>query len=220
MSNESSECENSIGADFNLKSDSGSKVDEDPLFNCSQCGKSFANEHTLQKHVTIHSDAEVPVACHSTNENRRDGSNTAKPPRARQKKPLKSSKRSEPNVSERSTPQDKNRPQNHATDLDVECDICHKIFTDKKYIYSHMKTHIDNQLDCDICHKSLKGKRNLLAHIRSMHSDAATSRNQLCENCGRAFQSRTMLSNHILAVHSTERPFACRKCNQKFRCVP
>ncbi len=38
-----------------------------------------------------------------------------------------------------------------------------------------------------------------------------------CKVCSRAFKNKALLTRHISIVHSTNRPFACDKCEQKFK---
>ena len=60
----------------------------------------------------------------------------------------------------------------HADSL-YKCEVCHKGFSQKRYVQQHMKVvHTGRQrLTCNICGKTYSAKQTLLKHVQSCHGN-------------------------------------------------
>ncbi|XP_044727324.1 zinc finger protein 470-like [Chrysoperla carnea] len=98
----------------------------------------------------------------------------------------------------------------------VTCHICGRSIT-KKCLQNHLETHNEHRdkVKCDICSKELS-QQSLQNHIRQVHGDQKAIRNHLCNICGFAARKPSDLQRHLL-IHSTERPYACDRCEKTYR---
>ena len=79
-----------------------------------------------------------------------------------------------------------------------ECEKCVEIFYTKRDLIHHT---IDKHNNCEACGKIFEGpnaQRMLKSHIKNVHEG---QRNQVCEVCGKNFQSKQDMTRHVDSVH-------------------
>lgn len=94
----------------------------------------------------------------------------------------------------------------------LECEICHKSFSNKHKLNKHVIIHTDERpYSCEICNKSFNHSSNLLRHI----NDHSKIRPYKCENCPKTFVVKTELRLHMRR-HTGERPHQCDICSKTY----
>ncbi|XP_026748011.1 zinc finger protein OZF-like isoform X2 [Trichoplusia ni] len=68
---------------------------------------------------------------------------------------------------------------------------------------------------CNKCSKVFKSNSALTRHVNFVHFKKRPPRNKICDYCGRAFTTQTMLKFHI-RTHTGERPLQCSHCSATF----
>ena len=93
------------------------------------------------------------------------------------------------------------------------CSICSRTFRIFKGLQDHMSVHTEEkQFCCSIC-KKMFGSYRLLQQHKMRHKDRP--KRYTCEFCGKAFQRRPSLMNHLL-IHTGEKPHQCSYCGMAF----
>ncbi|XP_076456953.1 uncharacterized protein LOC143291155 isoform X2 [Babylonia areolata] len=92
------------------------------------------------------------------------------------------------------------------------CQLCFKVFSDKKSLGKHMRTHSQSGFSCNGCDKRYSTRSHLLGHMRvhSGHNPAFP-----CEYCQHPFTAYCALKVHMRG-HKGARPFSCPTCGQHF----
>ncbi|KAG8182647.1 hypothetical protein JTE90_018483 [Oedothorax gibbosus] len=102
-----------------------------------------------------------------------------------------------------------------------KCDLCGKLFSQKRYLKQHHRTHQkpseeeENEakpFECQVCLKTFSQKRYLNQHYL-IHSQEKPYQ---CEFCKKSFNDKSNLNHHYL-IHKNEKPFVCEVCNKSFR---
>jgi len=100
-----------------------------------------------------------------------------------------------------------------------ECRLCSKIFGYKSNLSAHqrsvhgMEPKKVLEYSCKHCKEVIKGKLRLSKHIITAHPDAS---GELCDLCGKSFQTEVKLLRHVLVHKSRERNLHCSFCPKKF----
>ena len=92
------------------------------------------------------------------------------------------------------------------------CQLCYKMFADKKSLGKHMRTHSQSGFSCNVCDKRYSTRSHLLGHMR-LHSGAQSPFS--CDYCRHPFSSYCALKVHMRG-HKGARPFSCPQCGQHF----
>ncbi|KAJ8706578.1 hypothetical protein PYW07_012656 [Mythimna separata] len=97
------------------------------------------------------------------------------------------------------------------------CDECGAKFVTK----SNLQVHINwehfkiNTHRCTKCTKIFRSRNALTRHVNYVHNKKRPPRNKICDYCGRAFTTQTILQSHI-RTHTGERPLHCAHCPATF----
>lgn len=96
----------------------------------------------------------------------------------------------------------------------VACPECHKVFSNKYHMLTHMKSHSEiTRYICVLCEKSYSNASNLSKHKKIVHKGIL---NFFCQFCGEAFPSRQTRDTHS-KIHNGDAPFHCDYCTKSFR---
>ena len=94
-----------------------------------------------------------------------------------------------------------------------QCSHCGRRFKDSRALADHENTHTGSKPHlCKTCGKAFANSSNLYQHNK-IHSGV---KNQVCHICNKAFTYRENLKTHIRVHHSTEKPYDCIICGEKF----
>lgn len=95
------------------------------------------------------------------------------------------------------------------------CTTCHKSFTTRYSLNSHMAIHSDSKpYECphSDCGKCFRTKSALNTHISLTHSSV---KEHVCAVCGKSYSKLWLLRQHELRHHLNHR-YQCSKCEQSF----
>ncbi|KAJ8348207.1 hypothetical protein SKAU_G00267960 [Synaphobranchus kaupii] len=180
---------------------------------CVECAKGFRHPSELKKHMRTHT-GEKPYQCQHCEFRCADQSN------------LKTHIKSK-----------------HGTDLPYKCGHCPQAFADDKELQKHTevfqghKTH-----QCPHCEHKSTNSSDLKRHVISVHTKDFPHKCEVCEkgfhrpselkkhseshkgnrvhqcrHCEFRISDPFTLSRHILAVHTKDLPFKCKRCRRGFR---
>ncbi|XP_059470172.1 zinc finger protein 12-like [Neocloeon triangulifer] len=88
----------------------------------------------------------------------------------------------------------------HGPQVELECNVCAKIFFSKNGLKNHMELHIGELLQCNVCGQGLVGRTNLRNHIRAAHGKSS----YICDFCNKGFKLKKRLITHI-KMHTMKR---------------
>ncbi|XP_067666519.1 zinc finger protein 585A-like isoform X2 [Haliotis asinina] len=94
-----------------------------------------------------------------------------------------------------------------------QCRLCPVAFATPLSLRGHMSSHrLPKKFVCPICAKSFAHSSTLNYHVRKHKGDLRYK----CDQCDKRFLKPFRLKAHILSMHSSEKPFACRYCDKSF----
>ncbi|XP_061727481.1 gastrula zinc finger protein XlCGF26.1-like isoform X2 [Cydia pomonella] len=99
----------------------------------------------------------------------------------------------------------------------VPCPSCDKTYSKRCYMMNHYNLeHLkESKFVCPVCDRRFLNGFRLRYHVKYFHEKAPKPKNHMCTYCGRGFNTRRILDNHI-RTHTGERPFACARCPAAF----
>ena len=104
--------------------------------------------------------------------------------------------------------------RDHDKLLAYNCEMCGKLFKNRKAILSHInKSHRKMpDFSCDLCGSQIKNKSTLRHHMDSIH----LKQQCLCPHCARTFKSNDTLNMHLIQRHGAPPAVTCTKCKKGF----
>ena len=117
-------------------------------------------------------------------------------------------------LQQKSTPEEVTL-DNGAKTNKIACDLCHKEFIHKKFLYIHKYcTHVGKKYHCNKCGESFSKKRPLIEHKVNCFDEK-----HLCHKCGKTFATKNERNLHMKCVHAKLRPYSSvHKGNKPFHC--
>ena len=84
------------------------------------------------------------------------------------------------------------------------CDICGRMYFQKKDLVKHLKGHVTKSkkaFHCKMCSKAFTRESNLNAHVRKMHFNQEevlkAAQQYICNFCGKTFSTSTTFLSHV-----------------------
>ena len=202
---------------------------EEKPHQCSQCGISYADLQSLQRHIDMVHEGKSPVKypcpiCGKTfarkiylNEHYKthaDGKPTCEicGKQFEWKYGLMKHKLLHLDHSERAHAMDNDATLGMAM---AQCKVCGKVFT-KGNLKRHMLSHDDvRNFQCSTCGKSYIDKKSLKNHIAIIH-EGKTADFQ-CKICSKTFTRRTGLAAHLLLHSGNHKWYNCKFCTSTYK---
>ncbi len=185
--------------------------EEDKPFECTKCGRRFSEQQELTDHQAKHT-ASRPFVCNRCSKSFDRRSKLTR------------------------------HMEVHAAVKSHVCTHCKKAYTRREHLMAHVKVHTgssrhqcsecgkacssaqslrvhklqhDKEHPCPVCPEVFKLKTKLNKHM-AMHGIRHTlNKTHQCEQCGKAFPSKTHLARHIM-THTGEKPHECPDCGRAF----
>lgn len=180
-------CQKQCTSWYQLKSHSERLHKIKPVVNCI-CGITLKSKSVLYKHVSDHKNPNV-ICCDKC-------PRTTKTLSAMSKHKMRHIPKSERKFC---------------------CSSCDKEFTSKETLRYHVRTHIPIEerkiYSCDLCELKFTTPSAAASHKRVVHDKI---KSYMCDLCGYACGTCGELRQHR-AIHSDDKPFACRKCDKRFK---
>ena len=179
-------------------------VNNEKLYECQTCGKTFNRRTYLQLHEKIHGDK-----CYKCNICEKSFRQPAglwihKKHQSCLKRNSGSNKPKNPCKTNEGTEDSEKRHK---------CDICDRRFSQKHLLVYHERTHTgENPYPCTICGKMFRSIANLNSHSRT-HTGHKPYK---CIFCVKAFTQVGPLRLHCRNEHQSEKIYECEICREQF----
>lgn len=94
------------------------------------------------------------------------------------------------------------------------CEDCDAVFTSKGSLTKHVKNvhYKDLKHRCKVCRREFSRRDDLRRHVTAVHDKI---KSYLCLHCGKAFARSDHLKTHE-RTHTLDKPFPCRYCDKRF----
>ena len=115
-----------------------------------------------------------------------------------------------------------NMKHNTLTPKPLECKTCKLKFTTKGHLEGHVNTHYNlKPYACTICNKRYNYRSALLRHSTTDHDshdkEKPAKPKHTCMICGRVYNRKDLLSDHMRGKHTNEFKYTCNLCGSSFR---
>ena len=194
-------------------------------FQCQVCEHSFGDRNQLKMHIRIHT-GERPFECEKCGKRftQRSSLNTHMQIHG----PRLQCKQCDRTYTHRTALKD-HVDLVHATEWPFKCDICDKRFSAKRFLTSHVRSHLTSY-QCVICSKTFRGlsgynRHTLAAKCAQAQFKAAASALEdsehiklfMCEKCNETFDSEAAFKLHSKTHEDATKPFECSECGKRFK---
>ncbi|KAK7495146.1 hypothetical protein BaRGS_00013556, partial [Batillaria attramentaria] len=107
---------------------------------------------------------------------------------------------------------------------DFLCDSCGTTCKDKSTFLRHMATHYPDvpaslavkRFKCELCSYSTNYRGYIQRHVLARHTPEPRPRPFVCDQCGKSYLDRSMLSQHRQQIHVRDKTFHCHFCPKFF----
>ncbi|XP_044729744.1 zinc finger protein 91-like [Chrysoperla carnea] len=106
----------------------------------------------------------------------------------------------------------KTKLRNHVEKEHSTCEICGKVFQNRRQYHKHSATHKNRRLLCTYCGKEFARKPNYIVHVRRHTGEKPYK----CTHCDAKFCDSKGLNIHSMK-HTDERKFECDICKTTFK---
>lgn len=188
-------------------------------FACKHCGQKYSNQSSCQKHESLCDGVLRQHEAKQLNESEE----------------TKSMPESAASLKEFTVIIGENGEQ-------LKCNFCTKTFTKPRYLRRHILTHTDvKPYRCKTCEncfsrydhlkhhqtrcRSKKQQPEVLLQQISLDHVGSQAKRQLpsdvfeCSTCSKKFSTSTNLTRHVSMLHSTFKPFSCKRCGTGFTAI-
>ncbi|XP_055600238.1 zinc finger protein 836-like [Uranotaenia lowii] len=116
---------------------------------------------------------------------------------------------------------EKNRFKKPLAAGEKRCEVCQKVFKNKKMLARHQEIHAkENQYKCRYCGRWFKARSSWynheLKHRNAVGRTEKLEREFLCDICAKTFKTRYQLKEHTEIVHQGTKRFRCDICSKTF----
>lgn len=105
------------------------------------------------------------------------------------------------------------------------CKLCDQVLPSQRKLKMHLRS-VHRRFECEHCDTVYASLKSIKKHMRRDHNDKPQlpmhglekeSLENVCEYCGKKFNFRQCLSNHIKNVHLQLRPYVCTECSKAYK---
>uniref|UniRef100_A0A1B0GLE6 C2H2-type domain-containing protein n=3 Tax=Lutzomyia longipalpis TaxID=7200 RepID=A0A1B0GLE6_LUTLO len=106
--------------------------------------------------------------------------------------------------------------EKHNDDRPFGCTICSYRSNRQYHVDIHERSHsLDMQYNCELCGRFFTNMSNFNTHKKQHENNPVDIEYRTCKECGKVFARRTYLNKHM-KIHTGDLPFQCANCEKRF----